>query len=252
MSAAVGRRRLMSQPGRVDRQPAYVLHAQPYRETSLLVEVLSRDHGRFSVVARGARRPRADLRGLLLPFQPLTLSWFGKGELRTLHSADWDGGVPQLSGLPLICGFYLNELMMRLTARDDPEPRAFAVYDAAVRGLARQSGLAAVLRRYELRLTQVLGYAPSLLRDGDGAEVDASVSYWCQGNAAPERDAGQSLERGLRLSGASLLAIEADDYAEASTRLEARALMRVWLTALLGEEPLASRELLQAVNSLSD
>ncbi|RBJ67219.1 DNA repair protein RecO, partial [Pseudomonas sp. MWU12-2534b] len=97
----------MSQPGRVDKQSAYILHTQPYRETSLLLEVLTRDHGRFSLVARGARRPRSDLRGVLLPFQPLTLSWFGKGELRTLHGADWDGGVRPLTGLPLVCGFYL-------------------------------------------------------------------------------------------------------------------------------------------------
>ena len=242
----------VNQPGRVDRQPAYVLHAQPYRETSLLVEVLSRDHGRFLAVARGARRPRSDLRGLLLPFQPLTLSWFGKGELRTLHCAEWDGGVPQMSGLPLVCGFYLNELMIKLTARDDPEPRAFSVYDTAVRGLACHSGLTMVLRRYELRLIQVLGYAPSLHRDAYGAGIHPDVDYWCQGNAPPERDVGHSLNCGLWLSGASLLAIEADDYGASTTRVAARALMRLWLIALLGKEALASRELLRAVHSLSD
>ena len=245
----------MSQPGRVDKQPAYILHTQPYRETSLLLEVLTRDHGRFSLVARGARRPRSDLRGVLLPFQPLTLSWFGKGELRTLHGADWDGGVRPLSGLPLVCGFYLNELMMKLTARDDPEPRAFSVYDAAVRDLAARPSLSPVLRRYELRLSQVLGYAPSLKRDSRGDEIAADRHYLCRNAAMPEPDEHPHLElsgKAARLSGAALRAIDADDYSEHATRRQARQLSRVWLDALLGDEPLAARELLQAIQSLSD
>jgi DNA repair protein RecO (recombination protein O) len=245
----------MSQPGRVDKQSAYILHTQPYRETSLLLEVLTRDHGRFSLVARGARRPRSDLRGVLMPFQPLMLSWFGKGELRTLHGADWDGGVRPLTGLPLVCGFYLNELMLKLTARDDPEPRAFSVYDAAVRDLAIQPSLAPVLRRYELKLAQALGYAPSLARDSHGAAVVADRHYLCRDAALPEPDDHPELAligRVARLSGAALLAIDADDYSDPAVRGQARQLSRVWLGALLGEEPLASRELLQAIQSLSD
>ncbi|MGC0153792.1 DNA repair protein RecO [Chromobacterium vaccinii] len=245
----------MSQPGRVDKQPAYILHTQPYRETSLLLEVLTRDHGRFSLVARGARRPRSDLRGVLLPFQPLTLSWFGKNELRTLHGADWEGGVRPLFGLPLVCGFYLNELMLKLTARDDPEPRAFAVYDAAVRDLARRPPLAPVLRRYEIRLAQVLGYAPSLARDSHGEAVVAERHYLCRNAALPERDEYPELAPSggaARLSGAALLALDADDYSDPAVRGQARQLSRVWLAALLGDTPLASRELLQAIQSLSD
>ncbi|MBV8680557.1 MAG: DNA repair protein RecO [Aquitalea sp.] len=243
----------MSQQARVDRQPAYLLHAQPYRETSLLVEVLTPQHGRFTMVARGARRPRADVRGVLLPFQPLTLSWFGKGEVRTLHTAEWNGGVPQLSGLRLVCGFYLNELLMKLTARDDAEPRAYAVYDQAVRALAVTDSLSSVLRRYELRLLQALGYAGRFATDQHGVPLDAEASYLCRGLALPERDAGMVEEgRCVRLPGAALLAIEADDYVAVSTRRAARSLLRVLLTELLGEAPLASRELLQAINAIAD
>ncbi|AAQ59741.1 DNA repair protein RecO [Chromobacterium violaceum] len=245
----------MSQPGRVDKQPGYILHTQPYRETSLLLEVLSRDHGRFSLVARSARRPRSDLRGVLLPFQPLTLSWFGKGELRTLHAADWDGGVRALTGLPLVCGFYLNELMMKLTARDDPEPRAFSVYDRAVRELAGGAPLSTALRRYELRLAQVLGYAPALSRDSRGEAIAADRHYLCRDAALPEPDEHPELApvgRVVRLPGEALLALDADDYREPATRGHARLLSRVWLSALLGDEPLASRQLLQAIQSLSD
>jgi DNA repair protein RecO (recombination protein O) len=190
-----------------------------------------------------------------MPFQPLMLSWFGKGELRTLHGADWDGGVRPLTGLPLVCGFYLNELMLKLTARDDPEPRAFSVYDAAVRDLAIQPSLAPVLRRYELKLAQALGYAPSLARDSHGAAVVADRHYLCRDAALPEPDDHPELAligRVARLSGAALLAIDADDYSDPAVRGQARQLSRVWLGALLGEEPLASRELLQAIQSLSD
>ncbi|WP_293764805.1 DNA repair protein RecO [uncultured Aquitalea sp.] len=241
----------MSQQGKVDRQAGYVLHAQPYRETSLLLEIFTPNHGRLTLVARGARRPRADVRGILLPFQPLTLAWFGKTEVRTLHTAEWNGGVPQLSGLRLVCGFYLNELMMKLTARDDPEPRAYAVYDEAVRALAAGKPLSAVLRRYELRLMQTLGYAPSFGRDAEGEAVLAEEDYLCRPGEFPQRDQGFDGD-GLRLAGRSLLAIEADDYAEPATRREARLLTRMLLNGLLGETPLASRELLQAIQAIAD
>ena len=242
----------MSQQGRVDRQPGYLLHTQPYRETSLLVEVFTPQHGRFTLVARGARRPRADVRGVLLPFQPLTLSWFGKGEVRTLHTAEWNGGVPQLSGIRLVCGFYLNELMLKLTARDDAEPRAFTIYDQAVRALAQTHTLSSVLRRYELRLLQALGYAGSFACDLHGELIDPAADYLCRGGALPERASGEAAGPSVCLPGAELLAIEADDYAAASTRRAARSLLRLLLTDLLGEEPLASRELLQAINAIAD
>ena len=99
---------------------AFVLHSYPFRETSLILDVFSRSHGRLAMVARGARRPKSSLRGLLMNFQPLLLSWFGKGEVRTLHSAEWQGGQPYLQGTALMCGFYLNELLLNLLARDDP------------------------------------------------------------------------------------------------------------------------------------
>ncbi|MDP1896582.1 MAG: DNA repair protein RecO, partial [Sulfurimicrobium sp.] len=105
---------------RQEDQPAYVLHTYPYRETSLIVEVFSQNHGRLPLMARGARRPKSAVRGLLLSFQPLQLNWFGKNELRTLHSAEWQGGQPLLQGMALMCGFYLNELLLKLLHRDDP------------------------------------------------------------------------------------------------------------------------------------
>ena len=105
-------RRMSLDKQRQVQQPAFVLHSYPYRETSLLVEVFTRRHGRLVLVARGARRPRSAMRGSLLAFQPVLLAWSGRSEVRSLHSAEWRGGQPLLSGDALLCGFYLNELMI--------------------------------------------------------------------------------------------------------------------------------------------
>src|SRR5436189_4699578 len=104
---------------RHDDQPAFVLHAYPYRETSLIVEALTEAYGRVALVARGAKRPRSELRGLLQGFQPLLLSWAGGGELKTLQRAEWRGGLPRVGDSALLCGFYLNELLLKLLARED-------------------------------------------------------------------------------------------------------------------------------------
>src|SRR5258706_6446325 len=111
---------------------AFVLHTYPYSETSLIAEVLTRNHGRLSMVAKGAKRPRSALRGVLHAFQPLVITWFGKNELRTLGKAEWQTALPQLSGTALMCGFYLNELMLKLTRRDDPHEALFDFYSVTV------------------------------------------------------------------------------------------------------------------------
>lgn len=238
---------------KVDRQPAYVLHTQPYRETSLLVEVLSRDHGRFTLVARGARRPRSDLRGQLLPFQPLQLAWFGKGELRTLHTVDWRGGVPQFAGQRLVCGFYLNELLLRLSPRDDPSPELFQLYDRTVRSMARSDSLPDVLRRFELNLLTVLGYTPPCSEDAAGQPLQPDAYYLCCFGELPQRvavpDAGP---RQLVVAGASLLALAVADFSLPHSRRDVRGLLRLYLDELLGPEPLATRELLTTLYALQE
>lgn len=244
--------------GKVDRQPAYILHARPYRETSLLLEVLTPGHGRLALVARGARRPRAELRGLLLPFQPLTLSWFGKNEVRTLHKADWQGGVRQLSGQALICGFYVNELMLHLVAREDPAGAVWMIYDQTIRSLAQEPGQSVALRRFELGLIRALGYAPELLHDDQQQPIHPDAYYrLCPGQWPVLADAAEPGDRQALVAGRSLLAMVADDFSSELTRREARAMLRVMLTDLLGPDAqLVSRALLQTLSacpgSLSD
>ena len=159
--------------GKVVLEPAYVLHHRPYRDSSLLLEMLTSGYGRVALIARGARRPKSHLHGLLQPFQPLFASWSMRGELGTLTAVEGrDGAGPR--GRTLISGFYMNELLMRLLHRHDPHPQLFAVYESALRGLA-VTGLPAsaeqtVLRMYELTLLRELGYGLVLDHEIMGGE----------------------------------------------------------------------------------
>src|SRR5450755_3103627 len=127
---------MRQQRERRDDQQAFVLHAYPYRETSLIVEALTPGYGRVALVARGAKRPRSELRGVLQAFQPLALSWAGAGELKTLLRAEWRGGLPLVSGSALLCGFYLNELLLKMLPREDAHPQLFRDYQSTLGKLA--------------------------------------------------------------------------------------------------------------------
>ena len=163
---------------RLENEPAFVLHSYPFRETSLLVEVFSRQHGRVPLVARGARRPKSAVRGLLMSFQPLSLSWFGKHEVRTLHSAEWQGGQPLLQGTALLCGFYLNELLLNLMVRDDPHESLFDYYQHTLQRLAHGADMASTLRCFEKHLLQELGYALLLEHEaGSDQPINPALSY---------------------------------------------------------------------------
>lgn len=237
----------MAEKSRQEAQPAYILHSYPFRETSLVVEVFSRDFGRLAVVARGARRPKSALRGLMLSFQPLQLSWFGKSELRTLHKAEWQGGLPLLQGMALICGFYLNELLVKLLPRDDPHEALFRHYEETLLALSGRDGVpdyAATLRRFEKQLLKELGYAIGLERDAEtGEPLDPSASYFFQIEKGPLRGA-RAGQNGVQLLGKTLLDMAADDYGDAVTQQQSKALMRALINHYLGGEPLHTRQLL--------
>ncbi len=163
---------------------ALVLHTIAWRETSLIVEVLTREHGRLGLIAKGARRPRSALRGLLQPFQPLAIRWSGKSELRNLLAAEWVGGLQHLDGAALMPGFYLNELMVRLLPRDDPHPALFDDFLATLGILAEQEASSGreltepILRRFECNLLREMGYAPAFDREADGeTPIDPQGRY---------------------------------------------------------------------------
>ena len=239
----------MTDHARQESRDAFILHGHPYRETSLLLEVFTRPFGRMSMVARGARSPRSALRGVLLAFQPLALSWFGKGEVRTLARAEWIGGQPPLRGGALLCGYYLNELLLRLLPREDPHDALFAQYRQALERLASETGSAPALRTFEKALLKELGYAMSFERDiGSGREIDASRTYAYDPERGPLEVDGAAAEP--LVSGQTLLDMARDDYRNPVTQQQAKALMRALINHRLEFQPLKSRRVFRELLEL--
>ncbi|MFO1396634.1 MAG: DNA repair protein RecO [Burkholderiales bacterium] len=244
---------------RHDDEPAFVLHTYPYRETSLIVEALTPSLGRVAMVARGAKRPRSELRGLLQAFQPLALSWAGGGELKTLMKAEWRGGMPLPGGAALLCGFYLNELLLKMLAREDAHPALFDAYADALHALAagpEPAAQAAVLRRFERKLLAELGYGLELARDVDThAAIDPAGRYHYELERGPRRIDATVREpggRGVVVRGATLLALAADVYGDAESAAEAKRLMREVLDHYLEERTIASRRIVRDLFALDD
>jgi DNA repair protein RecO (recombination protein O) len=244
---------IRAHPLRRDDQPAFVLHAYPYRETSLIVEAFTPDFGRVALVARGARRPRSELRGLLQGFQPLLLSWSGQHELKTLLKAEWRGGLPRVGGGALLCGFYLNELLLKLLPREDGHPQLFADYETALAELAAGRDQATILRRFEVRLLAEMGYALPLVREADtGAPVVPAVRYHYAFDRGPRRTLP---EPGMKLPlvrGATLLALADQNYPDAETAAEAKRLMREVLDHYLEQRGVESRRVVQDLQALDE
>jgi DNA repair protein RecO (recombination protein O) len=215
---------------RAEHEPGYVLHTYPYKETSLIVEAFTRGFGRVALLARGARRPRSAMRGVLLSFHPLRLGWSASAELGNLISAEWSGALQPLGGRALMCGFYLNELVLRLLPRDDPHEALFDIYGESLRALSQTLSHASVLRAFEKRLLAELGYAPLLEREAaSGAPIDPARRYIYEPDRGPMPLKNSSSE--LSVSGQTLLDVAADEYSRPETRDEARMLLR----ALIGE-----------------
>lgn len=218
---------------RVEREPAFVLHARPYRETSLLVECLSCYHGRLGVVARGVRKERAlQRRAQLEPFQRLELDLMLKGELATLREAEPVGPVMRLTGDAGMAGLYLNELVVRLTGRQDPNPELFGLYERTLGRMATGEPLAWTLRRFERDMLDSLGYALQLEMDtGSGEPLDPSRSYYYD----PEAGAAASrVGDPQAIRGADLLALAADAAPDTAGLASLRRMMRQVISFHLG------------------
>ncbi|MDQ2916165.1 MAG: DNA repair protein RecO [Pseudomonadota bacterium] len=241
---------------RHDDEPAFVMHTYAYRETSLIVEALTERAGRVAMVARGAKRPRSELRGVLQAFQPVALSWAGGGELKTLIKAEWRGGMPLPTGAALLCGFYLNELLLKLLAREDPHPALWSEYASALQALtadARPAAQAATLRRFELRLLAELGYALSLTHDvASGAPVEAGERYHYAFDRGPQRVAAEPRSYWPVVRGATLIALATERYADPDVASEAKRLMRGILDYYLEERRIFSRRVVQDLAALED
>ena len=156
---------------------AYVLHSVPYKETSLIVELFCRDHGRLPVMAKGAKRPHSGLRAVLVSFQPLQVRFSGKSDVKTLTHAEWLGGLMAPDGKALFAAYYLNELLMRGLSREDSHPALFDLYQETLVSLAGGEDMNLCVRRFEVGLLQALGYGFDWQNDASGECIDESKSY---------------------------------------------------------------------------
>ena len=241
---------------RHDDEPAFVLHAYAYKETSLIVEAFTERLGRVAMVAKGAKRPRSEMRGMLQAFQLLALSWAGAGELKTLTKAEWRGGLPLPSGAGLLCGFYLNELLLKLLAREDPHPALWSDYASALRALTADPtppAQAATLRRFELRLLAEMGYALTLTHEvASGAPIEAGERYHYAFDRGPLRVAAEPRAAWPVVRGATLIALASERYPDHEVAAEAKRLMRGVLDHYLEERRIFSRRVVEDLAALDD
>jgi len=246
---------------RISHEPAFVLHRYDWSESSLILEVFTRHHGRVALVAKGAKKPSSNFRPVLLPLQPLHLNFGGDSEIRTLKGAEWVGGHVMPTGDALLSGYYLNELLLRLLARDDPHPQLFDAYEAAVGVLASEHGEAfePALRAFELVLLKEIGLLPSLdMQTSTLAPLEAAARY----SLVPEAGLIASREQDGRasLAGSQWLALQRalDDHAPFGATLRqaapAMAELKPQLRALLhyhcGVSTLRTRQLMIDLQAL--
>lgn len=231
----------MSTTHRINLQPAYLLHQRPYRDTSALLDMISRDYGRISLVARGIKTSR--LRGALQAFRPLLVSWVGRTELVTLTGCESGGAARRLAGRVLLSGFYLNELLIRLLHRHDPHPRLFDIYADTLKKMEDPAEEERALRIFEKYLLQEIGYALILDHRADtGVAVEPDRLYSYRLEQGP-LSYDETLPRAITVHGRSLLALANEQLNDAQSLREIKHLMRAALGLYLGDKPLHSRKL---------
>lgn len=226
-------------------QPAFVLHHRPYRETSLLLDVFTQDFGRISLIARGVRTSKSVLKALLQPFTSLIISWKGKSELMTLTSAEPSGLAFHLKGDCLLSGFYLNEILIRVLQKNDPHPILFETYQQTLAELQSPVLDQKILRYFEKKLLQELGYGLQLEHDIISAKPILADKYYQflpeLGFILCENNTHSTL--GMLYSGRSLIALAKEQLDDPECLREIKRLMRIVLAPLLGAQPLHSRKL---------
>jgi len=228
---------------RVLSQPGFVLHAYPYKETSLIIEVFARDFGRLSLVAKGAKRPHSQLRNVLQTFQPLNLSWTGKSAIPVLTSAEWVGGMLPLEKTALLCGFYLNELLLKFLMRNQAHPAIFQHYVKTLNQLAHAEPAPVTLRQFELCLLRESGLIGDLrycTQTKTTVEPETVYVFDPDSGARPFH----SSDRAPKVFGKTLLDMHHADYQNATTQMQSKHLMRFLLAHHLHGLPLNTRQIL--------
>lgn len=233
----------MSLPRRVANEPAWLLHHRPFRDSSRILDILSREHGRLSVVARGSRSAKSKLNGILRPFLPLQLSWVIRSDLGTLTGAEMGGPPLSLGGEALLSAYYVNELLLKLLHRHDPQPEIFDAYQATINALNGGGKVAATLRNFEIEMLRLLGYALNLDHDTDtGAGLVAETRYEYRVEQGPVTVSER--EGPMMFSGAELTAIGRREFSQPDTLHNAGRLLRQVIAWHLDGRELKSRKVL--------
>jgi len=236
---------MTAHPRRVLLTPGYILHHRPYRDTSRILEVLVRDHGRLTLFARGVRGPKPRFGGVLQPFGELLLSFqLGReaGQLTGAESAESSSGLPAGS---LMAGFYLNELLLKLTTRHDPVPEVFRLYRSALAGLRSGGSVEAVLRLFEKRLLEAVGYGLDLTSEArTGRAVEAGRFYRFRATEGLFPAAGNEADA---VAGSSLIELAREELAAARALEDARRVLKAALAERLEGKELTTRRVARAV-----
>ena len=237
----------MTSHRRVQQQPAFILHYRPFRDSSQILDVLSRDHGKLALVARGSRGPRSRLKGILRPFMPLSVSWVIKSDLGTLTGAENRGAPLSLSGDALLAGYYVNELILHFLHRHDPQPDVFDAYAQTITALATAGeAVAPCLRRFEVELLRQVGYALSLDHEyGSQRSLEAQSYYEYRADQGPV--AVSRTEGSLVFTGETLTAIHEQRFGDTDVLRAASRLLREVISFHLGGKELKSRKVLLEV-----
>ncbi len=231
---------------RVYNEPAWILHHRPFRNTSQILDILSRDHGRLAVVAKGSRGAKSRLRGLLRPFLPLQLSWVIRSDLGTLTGAEMHGAPLSLTGDALISGFYVNELILKLTHRHDAQPDIFRIYGKTIERLVGSGNVAPALRRFEMELLRLLGYALNLDHDTQTrAPLIADEHYDYRAGEGPVHVSHR--DGPMVFSGAELTAIRELQFADRKVLRNAGKLLKHVIAYHLDGRELQSRKVLKEI-----
>ncbi len=230
---------------RIQLAPAYILHHRPYRDTSRILEVLTRDHGRLSLFARGVRGPKAKLASILQPFQLLLVSWSGRGEAAQLTGAESAGSAGPLPASCLMASFYLNELLLKLTTRHDPLPALFDDYHTTLLELKGGGALEPALRIFEKRLLDALGYGPDLASEAQsGRPIDPGAYY----HFRPAQGLYPTVaEAAGALSGRSLISLGRERLESERDLEDSRRLLQAALAQCLEGRGLSTRDVARAV-----
>ncbi|MGI9272914.1 MAG: DNA repair protein RecO [Woeseiaceae bacterium] len=228
---------------RVQQQAAFILHHRPFRDTSQILDVLSREHGKIALVARGSRGPKSRLRGVLRPFMPLSMSWVQRSDLGTLTGAELHGAPLSLTGDALLSGYYVNELLLHFLHRHDPQPDIFDIYVHVIEALAAAENVATCLRQFEIELLRHLGYALNLAHEADSqAALQDDIHYEYRFEQGPVQVA--RTEGPLVFNGALLSAVAEQRFADPEVLRAANRLLREVIGFHLGGKELKSRKVL--------